>query len=160
MGDLQGYEALSARISAVGGQKLQRTVAQQWQLRTIRGAKRRVPRKTGNLGRTIHAGRVTTDSAQVLVSADYASAVELGTRAHDIRPKPGRIGRNGRPAALAWGGARRLTGTLRTGAAPEHFARFVRHPGTRPRPFLVPAAVEALREAGVDDVVLAWNSAA
>ena len=164
MGDLVGYEALTARITAVSnadgrvGDRMLRT----WQLGTIRRAKLAVPRKTGNLGRTIHAGAIDgRRGATVLVSAEYASAVELGTRAHEIRPRPGRIGRNGRPAALAWGGARRLTGTLRSGASPEHFARSVQHPGTRPRPFLRPAAIEALEFLKLEDeYVVAWNAAA
>lgn len=161
MGDLVGYEALNARITAVAGTKVRKAVGQRWQLLTVRGAKLRVPRKTGNLGRTIHAGELTDVSAEVLVSADYAAAVELGTRGYEIRPKPGRIGRNGRPAALAWGGSRRLTGTLRSGASPEHFARSVWHKPTQGRPFLRPAATEAIQDNElVGLLVVAWNAAA
>lgn len=161
MSDLIGYEALNARITAVAGTKVRVAVGRRWQLRTIREAKLNVPRRTGNLGRTIHPGELTDESASVLVSADYAAAVELGRRAVDIVPKPGRIGRNGRPAALAWGGARRLSGTLRTGARPEFFARRVHQPARPGRPFLRPAALRALQDEDLTgELVVAWNEAA
>lgn len=163
MGDLQGYEALNARITAVSGVdgRMGSRVIRRWQVGTIRGAKIRVPRRTGNLGRTIYAGPIIGASGSVVVSANYAAAIELGRRAVTIRPKPGRIGRNGRPAMLAWGGARRQTGTLRSGAMPTSFAREVHQPARAPRPFLRPAAIEALeRENLTDELVIAWNAAA
>jgi len=160
-GELIGYTGLNARITAVADPRTRQHVARRWQILTIRGAKIRVPRKTSNLGRTIQPGLLTDENATVVVTADYAAAVELGTKPHIIRPKPGRVGRNGRPAALAWGGARRLSGSLRSGASPEHFASFVNHPGTRPHPFLRPAAVEALHEEGLmDEIIISWNGAA
>lgn len=161
MGDLIGYEGLTARIDAVASSKVPKAVGQRWQLATVRGAKLRVRRRTGNLGRTIHPGTLTTTTARVEVSADYAAAVELGTRGYEIRPVPGRVGRNGRPAALAWGGARRLSGSLRSGSSPTNFARRVWHPATSGHPFLRPAAIEALQDEGmIEPVVIAWNGAA
>jgi len=161
MAGLIGYQGLNARITAVTSPQTRQHIARRWQILTIRGAKIRVPRKTSNLGRTIQPGLLTDLQATVVVTADYAAAVELGSKPHIIRPRPGRIGRNGRPAALAWGGARRLSGSLRTGASPEFFARYVNHPGTRPHPFLRPAAEEALQEEGlVDEIILSWNGAA
>lgn len=128
-------------------------------------AKSLVPRRTGNLGRTIRVGRVTEDSAEVLAGGKneigYAAAVEFGTRPHVIRPRPGRVGRNGRPAALGWGGARTLGGRLRKGSKPTRFARFVRHPGSRARPYLLPGIKRALERAGITaNIVDAWNRAA
>lgn len=161
MGDLQGYEALNARITAVAAPKVRHAVGRRWQVATIRGAKIRVPRRTGNLGRTIHEGEITDVSASVVVSANYAAAVELGRRAVTIRPKLGRIGRNGRPAALAWGGNRRLSGSLRSGSSPTSFAREVHQPARAGRPFLRPAAIEALQQENLtDELVVAWNAAA
>lgn len=161
MAELIGYRALNARIDAVVAPQTRHHIARRWQILTVRGAKIRVPRRTSNLGRTIQPGLLTDEQATVVVTADYAAAVELGSKPHLIRPRPGRIGRNGRPAALAWGGARRLSGSLRTGASPEFFARWVNHPGTRPRPFLRPAAEEALHDEGlVDEIILSWNGAA
>lgn len=161
MSTLIGYQALNARIDAVVAPQTRQHIGRRWQLATIRGAKIRVPRKTSNLGRTIQPGMLSDVEATVVVTASYAAAVELGSKPHLIRPKPGRIGRNGRPAALAWGGARRLSGSLRAGAAPTNFARYVNHPGNRPHPFLRPAAVEALHEEGlVDEIIISWNSAA
>lgn len=161
MAGLIGYQGLNARITAVASPQTRQNIARRWQTRTIRGAKIRVPRKTTNLGRTIQPGLLTDLQATVVVTADYAAAVELGSKPHIIRPRPGRIGRNGRPAALAWGGARRASGSLRTGASPESFARRVNHPGTKPHPFLRPAAEEALQKEGlVDEIILSWNGAA
>lgn len=161
MAELIGYQGLNARITAVVSPQTRHHIARRWQILTVRGAKIRVPRRTRNLGRTIQPGLLTDEQATVVVTADYAAAVELGSKPHLIRPRPGRIGRNGRPAALAWGGARRLSGSLRTGASPEFFARWVNHPGTRPRPFLRPAAEEALHDEGlVDEIILSWNGAA
>lgn len=161
MAELIGYRALNARIDAVVAPQTRHHIARRWQVATIRGAKIRVPRRTSNLGRTIQPGLLSDVEATVIVTASYAAAVELGSKPHLIRPKPGRVGRNGRPAALAWGGARRLSGSLRSGASPEFFARWVNHPGTRPHPFLRPAAEEALQEAGlVDEIVISWNGAA
>lgn len=163
MGDLQGYSALVARINAVAESPVTRQrIGRRWQVATVRGAKIRVPRRTSNLGRTIHAGDATDERATVLVSAGYAAAVELGRRAVTIFPRPGRIGANGRPAALAWGGDRRLSGSLRTGARPTNFARVVHQPARAGRPFLRPAAIEALEQQAelVDVYVDAWNGAA
>lgn len=161
MGDLIGAQALNARIDAVSGTKLRGRVGKRWQILTIRNAKIRAPRKTSNLSRTIHEGELTEQYASVVVSANYAAAIELGRRAVDIYPRPGRVGRNGRPAALAWGGARRLSGSLRTGASPTSFARAVHQPARPARPFLRPAAQEALEDEGiVAEFVIAWNGAA
>ena len=155
-GYLSGAEALEARIKAVGnvdgrvGSRLLRS----WQMRTVYLAKHLVPVKTRNLRHTIHPGEVDGHvGAGVVASAEYARYVEEGTRPHIIRPV--------RARALAWGGDRRLTGSLRTGARPTSFARIVHHPGTRPKPFLRPAAVQALEELRMTDTfVVAWNEAA
>lgn len=162
MGNLEGYEALVARIDAVDSPKVRVAMGRRWQLRTVREAKLRVPRRTGNLGRTIHAGEADEFGATVVASAEYARYVEEGTRGGQIiTPRPGRIGRNGRPAALAWGGDRRLSGTLRTGSAPTAFARRVIRGATRAQPFLRPAAILALEEEDLaEEFILAWNNAA
>jgi len=150
---LAGYEALVARIEAVDSTKTLVAIGRRWQLRAVREAKLLVPRKTGNLGRTIHAGEADAFGASVIASAAYARWVEEGTRAHIIRPV--------RASALAWGGARRLSGTLRAGSAPESFARSVNHPGTRAQPYLRPGAIIALKHEDLaEEYVLAWNAAA
>ena len=155
-GHLEGAHALQARIKAVGnvdgrvGSRLLRG----WQMQTVYLAKKLVPVKTRNLSRTIHPGRLDGhEGATVVASAAYARYVEEGTRPHIIKPVRARV--------LAWGGARRLTGSLRTGARPTAFARIVHHPGSRPKPFLRPAAVQAMQELKMTDTfVVAWNEAA
>jgi len=159
---LEGYEALVARIDAVDSARTRVAIVRRWQLRTVRESKLLVPRKTGNLGRTIHAGKADEFGGTVVASADYARYVEEGTRGGTIiEPRPGRVGRNGRPAALAWGGARRLSGTLRSGSAPTSFARRVVRGATRAQPFLRPGAEIALGQENLtEEFVLAWNQAA
>ena len=42
----------------------------------------------------------------------------------------------------------------------QFFARRVNHPGTKPYPFLVPAARRALEAVGLGKVIEAWNDGA
>jgi hypothetical protein len=125
-------------------------------LLAVEYAKVAVPRKTGNLGRTIRLGTVTDDSAQIIAGGQagvgYAQSVEYGSRAHVIVPRTRK--------ALAWGGARRLSGSLRSGAKATNFARRVNHPGTAAKPYLRPSAEKAVRDSGVEVIVKAWNDAA
>jgi hypothetical protein len=78
--------------------------------------------------------------------------VEFGSRPHVIRPRNRKV--------LAWGGSRRLSGSLRSGAGATSFAMVVNHPGTQPKPFLIPAAQRAVRESGIEGIIKAWNEAA
>jgi hypothetical protein len=156
---LKGDKELLRRLKALEEGKADRQILTQFGLLAVRFAKDEVPRKTGNLGRTIRVASVDPRRQQVRVvaggsrSVGYAGWVEFGTRAHTIRPV--------RRKALAWGGARRLSGNLRKGARATNFATIVRHPGTRPHPYLVPGAKRALAE--VDKaaaVIKTWNEAA
>jgi len=152
---VSGGEQLVRRLTAAGLQngRVGSRMLRRWQLVTVRLAKERVPKRTGNLQRSIHPGPVGVTAATVEASASYAGYVEFGTRPHTIVPVRARV--------LAWGGARRLTGSLRTGARPTNFARLVHHPGTRPRPFLMSAGQQALEEANLAaEIVVAWNEAA
>jgi hypothetical protein len=83
---------------------------------------------TGALRRSI-VGRVVRRDASgtsgvVEATAAHAVFVEDDTRAHDIRPR--------RASALRW-----------TEGGEVRFARVVRHPGTRGKPFMGPAAIKA-----------------
>lgn len=148
MASVKGADQLIARLHAMGQTD---QVLRQMQLRTVREAKILVHRKTGHLGRSIVPGRVRRDSAEVEARTPYAATVELGSRPHIIRPRKAKV--------LAWGGTRRLSGTLARGSKPTHFAREVHHPGTRPYPYLLPGARKAI--AGVKDaIVKLWNSGA
>jgi hypothetical protein len=150
---VRGMRQLKARIKAIGDtSQLLREV----QLDTIAGAKAKVPRKTGFLGRSIVPGTVTDTVALVYVNAPYAAAVELGSKAHVIVPKQASV--------LAWPsaeGSRRLSGRARKGTKSEDmtFAAKVNHPGTKPQPFVVPAAKDALKKHGVDAIIKVWNEA-
>lgn len=148
MSELKGARELEARLRAIGQTQGQLKVIQ---LRTIKEAKLLVHRRTGHLGRSIVAGPVTNDHAIVEARTPYAATVELGSKPHIIRPKKAKV--------LAWGGTRRLSGTLAKGSSPTHFARLVHHPGTKPYPYLLPGAKKAL--GGLKDaVVKLWNEAA
>jgi hypothetical protein len=146
-----GVPQLQARLHAVGGTGSS-ALMRQFGLRTVREAKLLVHRKTGNLGRSIRLASATPTQAVVIAGAHYAAYVELGTRPHTITPKVARV--------LAWGGARRLSGALRTGAKPTNFAMVVHHPGTKPYPYLIPGAKIAVQSGGAQVIVQAWDGAA
>lgn len=150
--DLRGAKELEARLRAV--QRAPITGLRRLGLRAVREQKRLVPRKTGNLARSIHLVRVTPVAAVTAASASYAAAVERGTRPHIIRPRSRRVLR------FATAGSATLSGRPRSGA-PVVFAKFVRHPGTKPQPYMVPGAQEALAQEGFKvEIIDAWNGAA
>lgn len=152
MAALKGAKQLKARMRrASDGRLLLGRVG----LVGVREAKQRVPRKTGNLGRTIRLGEVTDDTVEIRAGGQrdvgYAAYVEFGTSSHEIRPRKAKV--------LAWGGARTLGGRLRKGAKPTNFARKVQHPGTRARPYLGPG-LKAAAEEVTDVIVDLWNEGA
>lgn len=123
------------------------------QLSAIHEAQARVPRKTGLLQRRILPGPLSDTEAVIEARTPYAAPVEYGSKPHIIRPKRAKV--------LAWGGARRLSGSLRSGAAPTNFATLVHHPGSRAKPYLVPGAKAALKKAGILGTIIdRWNGAA
>ncbi len=149
-GELVGADKLRRRLKAIGDTRpLLRTI----QLDAVAEAKKRVPRRTGHLARSIGPGSLTGSSAIVHARTNYAPIVELGSRPHVIKPKNKRV--------LAWpAGGTRLSGRARTGSGRRIFARIVHHPGTKPQPFLVPGAIAALGRAGIKSIVKRWNDAA
>lgn len=93
---------------------LQRRIATQ--------ARQDVPVRTGHLGRSIREGQVRmsgprTVDGSVEATARYAAPVHEGSRPHIIRP------RKAKALRFEIGGR-------------TVFARMVRHPGTKARPFL------------------------
>ena len=147
-----GIPQLRARIEAI---KPNRGLMAKIALSAVREQKLLAPRKTGNLGRSIHLGAVTPTRAETVASADYAIYVERGTRPHVIRPRNRK--------ALRWAadsGSARLSGSPRTGGR-VRFARRVQHPGSKAKPFMVPGAKKAVEAAGLKaTVVEQWNRAA
>lgn len=102
------------------------------QRRTATQARQDVPVKTGNLGRTIGEGDIRTVgprtvTGSVHANARYARYVHEGTRPHLIRPR-------GAQAMRFEVGGRTV------------FARLVRHPGTKARPFLRNAGLRVAAE--------------
>jgi hypothetical protein len=145
---VQGLDALVKRLNAIGEPH---PVLRAAQIKTISEAQALVHRKTGHLQRSIVPGPITATHARVEARTPYAASLELGARPHIIRPKTARV--------LAWGGPRRLTGTLRSGAAPTNFAMVVHHPGNKPYPYLIPGARKAV--ASIKDMIVTlWNQAA
>lgn len=155
--EFTGAKALSKRLHAIENG---RVILHKLQLDTTAEAKRLVPRKTGNLGRSITPGALTNSDALVVARARYARYVELGTRPHVIRPRNAqalRFPAKGTPVTLS---GRARTGAVRAGGA-YAFAKEVHHPGTKPHPFLVPGARKAVEHGGLKDVVIGlWNQAA
>lgn len=153
MSDIEGLDELNRRLDAI---KDARQILGPIAIRAVAYAKETVPRKTGNLGRTIRVGTITETEAQIIAGGSYgvgyARHVEFGTRPHVIVPRTRKV--------LAWGGDRRLSGSLRSGARAQFFATRVNHPGTRAKPYLRPAAERAAREEGNKAIIVAWNEAA
>lgn len=144
-----GIPQLQTRIRAITPN---RELMNQIGLTAIREQKILVPRKTGNLGRSIGLASLTAASVDTRAGANYAAFVEFGTRAHDIVP------RNKKVLRFAVGANARLSGAPRSGA-PVVFAKRVKHPGTRAQPYMVPGAQKAIE--GIDDIVIGlWNAAA
>lgn len=94
-----------------------------------------VPWRTGYL--TQHWGFTTGRLlARWFPKAAYAPFVEFGTRPHDIFPRNARV--------LAWttgGEGKYVTSAsgrayYKSGKGTAHFAAYVRHPGTKPKPFM------------------------
>lgn len=152
MSGLIGKRQLQARFKAVGKTEV---LLRQIGLRGVQEAQYTVPRRTGNLRRTIRLGDVGRDHVSIKAGGSrdvgYAAAVEFGSRAHDIVPVRAKV--------LAWGGPRTLGGRLRKGGKATHFARRVHHPGTRAQPYLGPGLKTAAEE-GSDIIVEIWNGAA
>lgn len=152
-GRLEGQDKLQRRLKAIkSGRPLLRAI----QVAAVEEANALVPRKTGHLGRSIVPGSLTNTSALIHARANYAAYVELGTRAHVIRPRT--------KGVLAWpasASGRRLSGRARTNSGRLIIARRVNHPGTKPQPFLLPGAKAALLRGGFRNIVVKkWNEAA
>lgn len=151
---LSGGKQLQARLNALG--QAPQGMLRQVGIEAVAQAKIRVPRRTGNLGRTIRIGSISESHIEVRaggqLNVGYAAAVERGSRPHVILPK--------RRKVLAWGGARTLAGNVRTGARATSFAAKVNHPGSKAQPYLIPGFQDALRIVGLDFLVDRWNKAA
>ncbi len=148
MARVVGEVQLMSRLKAVGGVSFMKQLA----VMTVREEKLlvRSHKKTGLTENSIQIRSVTPTN--VIISVGYGGPfLETGTKPHDITPNVARV--------LAWGGARRLSGALRSGAKPEFFAMRVHHPGTKPSPFMVPGAKIAVAKTGTDAIVNAWNEA-
>jgi hypothetical protein len=155
---VRGADNLKARLDALRASGNRTGMMKFLGTAAVEEAKSIVPKRTGNLARTIRLGAVTATTAQVKAGGrdkvGYAAHVEYGT-------KGGQMIRPVRKKALAWGGARRLSGTLRTGAKAEFFSMGHERGATPAKPYLVPGARKALERGGLKDaVVKAWNEAA
>jgi hypothetical protein len=137
MADMKGLPQLLSRFNAIKpNERLMRDLA----LSAVREQKIEVPRRTGNLGRSIRIGRVTPKEAH--------------TKAHDIVP------RNAKALAFPAAGSATLAGRVRKGGK-VRFAKRVRHPGTKANPFMLRGAKKAVEGLGFASYVIeAWNRAA
>ena len=149
---LLGVTSLQRRLAAISGPNSMPTIMRLIGTAAVREEKLLVHRKTGNTGRSIHLVSATAQKA-VTEAGGAAAYLEFGTKPHTITPKA----RKALRFAASPGGAR-LTGSPRTGAAVV-FATVVHHPGSRPYPFMLPGAVAAVQDAGVEPIIGLWNAA-
>ena len=106
--------------------KLRRLVSDKLADYAVKTMKEKAPKRTGKLRKSIRKVRRGFE-AYVFPTVPYAIFVEYGTRPHLIRPV--------RAQALRF--------ETRTGKIV--FTRLVRHPGTKPRPFIRETAEEVRR---------------
>jgi len=128
----------------------------------IRHIKLETPHRTRHLSRNNEILSVSDDEIRFINRVKYALPVHEGSRPHDIRPKAGRKGRHGRPAALkfAVGANATLSGRPRSGA-PVVFARKVRHPGNKPNRWMLRGIQKGLEAFGLAKAIIkVWDSAA
>lgn len=155
---LKGGDGLARRLKAL--EQSPKDMLRVLQLAVVAEAKARVPRKTGNLGRNILPGSVTTTHARVEARTPYAAYVEMGTGIYGpkhkpITPKHAKV--------LAWrtGASKptRLSGRVRRGDQGQTiFARSVK--GRPATPYLEPGAEAAAKRGGLDKAVIkVWNDA-
>lgn len=151
-------EDLSPRLRALGSADMRKTLLGLIQVDVVRHAKTLVPQKTRNLYRSIRRGAIDDKHALILAGGirdvGYAAFVEFGTSGGQmLRPVHKKV--------LAWGGPRRLSGTLRSGAKAEFFSMGHRRGATRAKPYLGPGLEAAVRDFSLKDgIVKAWNDAA
>jgi hypothetical protein len=167
MAHVDGTADLLRRLAAVG--RTPDHLLDHWVPMTVKFAKQNISphNKTKMTSRSIVPGRRSKHEAEVKASG-AAVFLEEGTRPHEIKPRNGKV--------LAWpakGTKRTLSGrAARSGSAFNRkagkfrkgafvYARAVHHPGTKPSPFLMPAAEEALENYKWDAMVAKdWNGAA
>src|SRR3990167_7636536 len=85
---IKGLPQLRARLEAI---RPNPTMMRNLAMSAVAEQKRLVPRKTGNLGRSIGVGRVTERSAETIATANYAAAVERGSGLDGPKRKKFRI---------------------------------------------------------------------
>jgi HK97 gp10 family phage protein len=152
---LQGADGLQRRLEAIRSSQGQRAMMQMLGRAVASEAIHRAPRKTANLQRSIKVEAVSDTHVTIEAQAAYAGFVERGTRPHIIRPRNAKALRFAATAA-----GQRLSGSARRGAA-VIFARIVHHPGTRPQPYMWPAARDVIRDSGLvtGSIIERWNKA-
>ena len=156
---LTGAPQLKARLKAV--KDVPAPTMQRLGLATVAEAKRRVSVKTGVTRRTIRLASFSKRGAEVTVGG-AGPYLEKGTRAHIIRPRRAKALRFPAKGVGTTRGGRVRSGELRRlGNSAYIFAKAVRHPGTKAKPFLLPAARAAIARLGLADIVVRrWNDAA
>lgn len=92
-------------------------------------------KRTGQLRQSVQTTDIGIVSKKVVVTKEYGKFIEYGTKPHVIKPKKGKF-LVFQIARMARGGKAKTTGKAKSGLI---FARSVRHPGTKPRPFFAPA---------------------
>lgn len=156
LASLKGYAALQRRLEAIKGGGRDPSFMKNLGQAANREQKKllyteAVTRRTGQSGRQITVEAATAVSVMT-VARGTAAWADTGTKPHRI-PKVGN-------KLLAWGGARRLSGALRSGASADHFAMHVQHPGTKPHPYMLRAAMRAVKQVGIQPIIDLWNRAA
>lgn len=139
MSSLQGSRELKTRLKAL--KTSFKPMGRSWAEATRDEARRRSEVRTGRQRKSIRV-RNSTQRKATVVGFFTVNFQDAGAKPHIITPK--------RADRLAWSRGGRTI-----------FAKKVRHPGRRARPFKAASAQEGLRKAPLSDgLVKAWNEAA
>ena len=136
---LRGAPELRRRLRAI--KTVFKPVGRQWTDETTRLARSRVRVVTGKTRASIRRKNASMTKAAV-VATGGARFLEAGTKAHTIVPK-------------------KMTALKFNASGQPRFAKKVKHPATRPQPFLRRSGRDALEKIDMlKDLVDLWNNAA
>lgn len=146
MASLSGTKELRRRLRAI--RQTFKPVGRRWADDTVRGAKARVPKRTGKTAASIR--RKNASQKRASVQAIYTARIVIaGSRAHRIEPRKAEAMRF-QPARIGGGSSGQAV-----------FRKRVQHPGHRGNDFAEAAAKEALRDNPMaEELIRLWNEAA
>lgn len=144
MASLSGTRELRRRLRSI--RQVFKPVGRRWADDTVRGAKSRVPKRSGKTAQSIRRRNASQKLASV--QAVYTARIVIaGSRPHKIQPRRAQ--------------AMKLSPPRTGGSGQAIFRKRVSHPGHRGNNFAEAAAKDALRSNPMaEELIRLWNEAA